>query len=543
MPRPQRNPRKQPADELTLLERELGITERLPTLEELFTLPAPVGVGVTTATPVQRALAHLLEGKPIPDRLWDDPWENYAVRQTFGNERPIVTDEIQIISGVRGAKTYLCVLAAILMTQRVSFPTPILPGERPRINFVSQVTDLVEQALGYVRGLIRSVPSIQALLFEQPTDGSDTFVFRHPSGVPIEITIVAAAKAGATLVSRWCAGVLFDEFPRMASSEDSVKGVDEMMRAVRGRMLPGALIMYVGSPVGRIGTAFKMFTENFGKAGAKIAVARAKGPWLNPIWWTPANCNALKSKDYDAWLNDVEAEFRDIETAFLSSLQVDSCVRPTPITYGYDPSKVYTAVMDPGTRGNSWTFGIAHTDDNRRFHVDLAMQWTGSQAQPLSPRAVLKDLKPILDEYHIETVKSDQHMADALRDLAQLEGIGFTSIAITSKIKNTAFQSLKVRINASLLDLPPVDYLRDDLVNLRLRIDSDSNPKVIVVETNDGRHCDYASMLALLCGSYIEETHAAEQGIQPRRPGLEEEDEPPPRDWWDDDDELQASGW
>jgi hypothetical protein len=319
--------------------------------------------------------------------------------------------------------------------------------------------------------------------------------------------------------------------------------VDEMMRAVRSRMLPGALIMYVGSPVGRIGTAFKMFMENFGKVGAKVAVARAKGPWLNPIWWTPANCNALREKDPDAWLNDVEAEFRDTETAFLSSLQVDACVRPAPPALSFDPSKTYTAVMDPGTRGNSWTLGIAHTDDNRKFTVDLAMQWTGSSAEPLSPRAVLHDVKAVLDLYHIQTVLSDQHMADALRDLAQIEGIGFTSIAITPKLKNTAYQSLKIRVNGCLLELPPVPYLRDDLVNLRLRINSDGTPRIIVVETNDGRHCDYASMLALLCGSYIEETHAPGTESARPEPGLEEEQDAPAREWFDDDHELEASGW
>jgi hypothetical protein len=108
---------------LEQLERQLGIDEGFPSLEELVTSAKPAGVGVKTATPVQRAIMCVLDGVPIRDELWDDPWEDFAVRKTFGDVRPSVTDEAQVLSGVRGLKTVMAVCAAIRMTQRVTFPT------------------------------------------------------------------------------------------------------------------------------------------------------------------------------------------------------------------------------------------------------------------------------------------------------------------------------------------------------------------------------------------------------------------------------------
>lgn len=524
------------------LERAYGVVaDSFPSLEALVTGPKPQGVGVTSATAVQRAIMCVLEGKPVRDELWAAP----EVQETFGGVRPQVRDEALIMSGVRGLKTVMAVCAAICMTQRVTFPTDLVAGEEPRVNFVSERKDLADAALKYLKGFVRTIPALQAILAEEPTPGGDTVRLKHPSGSVIEIKVVAASRAGATLVSRWCAGMLFDEAPRMASNEDSVKGIEEMLAAVRSRMLPGAMIMYVGSPVGRIGPIYKMFTDNWQKPDAPIVVAKAKGHWLNPIWWTPARREALKAKDFDSYLTDVEAEFRDVETSFFASRSVDEAVRPSPAVLAPEKGKKYTAIIDPATRRNSWTFGIAETDDNVRFRVCLAMQWTGTPTSPLRPTEVFREMKPVLTDYGIETVISDQYAADAMRDIALTHGIGLTSITITPKLKMAMFQSLRVRLDSGLMDLPPVDQLRDDLINVRLRILRSGDPIIVLPETADGRHCDFAAMLGLLCGSYIEENVIAEQlasAIQAPKDPFEDEDEPK-RTWWDDDDKLEASGW
>ncbi len=524
---------------LDAAERAFGMNAEFPSLEELVTLPKPKGFGLVTATPTQRAVMCLLDGRPVPDHLWAVP----EVRATFGDVRPEVCDEFMCLSGVRGAKTTMGVAAAICMTQRVSFPSDLMAGEMPRVNFVSERMDLVKGALRLLKESAREIPAIQAILYEQPLDSSDYIILRHPSGVPIEIKVVAASREGVTLVSRWCAGMLFDEAPRMASNEDSVKGIEEMLSAVRSRMLPGARIMYIGSPVGRIGPMYKMFTQWFGKPDAPVTVARAKGPWLNPIWWTPERIEALKKKDFDSYLNDVEAEFRDVEQSFFSSIAVDSAVRQAPLVLAPEPGKSYTAVIDPATRRNAWTLGIAETEDNVRFRVCLAMQWMGSNTEPLSPNKVFAEMKPTLERYGVSTVISDQYAADAMKDIALTHGIGLTSITITPKLKIAMNQSLKVRLDAGLMELPPEPQLRDDLVNVRVRVDKHGDPKIILPETSDGRHCDYAAMLALLCGAYIEESVILDVVKKIEEMTFDAEDEERPREWFDDDRLCDAAGW
>ncbi len=524
-------------------EAELGIAPAFPTLEELVTAPKPHGIGVVTATPVQRAIMCVLDGLPIRDELWADP----QVQETFGGCVPRVDyEELLLMSGVRGLKTVMCVAAAICMTQKVTFPTELLAGEEPRVNFVSERKDLADAALDYLKGFVQTVDCLRDILVEVPTDGADHVRLRHPSGATIEIKIVAASRAGSTLVSRWCAGMLFDEAPRMASNEDSVRGIQDMLAAVRSRMLPGAKIMFVGSPVGRIGFVYKLFNDNWQKENSPIVVAKAKGPWLNPFWWTVARMQALKEKDPDSYLTDVEADFRDVETSFFASRSIEASIRQTPLIIAPEKGKKYTAIIDPATRRNAWTFGIAETDNNVSFRVCLAMQWMGTPSTPLRPTEVFKEMKPILVDYGIETVISDQYAADAMRDIALTHGIGLTSITITHKLKMAMFQSLRVRLDSGLMELPPVDLLRDDLINVRLRILRSGDPMIVLPETADGRHSDYAAMLGLLCGSYIEENvlNAENQNGAPTAPRdpFDDEDEPN-KLWWDDDEELEASGW
>jgi hypothetical protein len=527
---------------LDSLEQQFGdkTSELFMSLEELVTSPKPDGVGVTTATNVQRAIMRVLDGKPVGDTLWSD----LLVQETFGGVRPEIRDEALILSGVRGLKTVMAVCAAICMTQRVTFPTDLVAGEVPRVNFVSERKDLADTALDYLKGFVRTVPALKAILVEDPNANDDFVRLRHPTGATVELKVVAAARAGATLVSRWCAGMLFDEAPRMASDEDSVRGIEEMLRAVRSRMLPGAMIMYVGSPVGRIGPIYKMFTDNWQKPGAPIVVAKAKGPWLNPFWWTEDRIQALKAKDFDSYLTDVEADFRDIETSFFASRSIDSAVRQHPPVVAPEKGRKYTAIIDPATRRNAWTFGIAETEDNVRFRVCLAMQWIGSPTAPLRPTLVFAEMKPILESYGVETVISDQYAADAMRDIALTHGIGLSSITITPKLKMAMFQSLRVRLDSGLMELPPVEQLRDDLINVRLRVLRNGDPAIVLPETADGRHCDYAAMLGLLCGSYIEVSPGDDQPeAANQNSGDPFDDEERPRSWWDDDAELAANDW
>lgn len=490
----------------------------------------PAGFGLRTATPVQRACAWLLAQKPIPNRLWDVS----DVQAAFGGVRPFATpdwkcNEFAVLAGVRSAKTTLAAMAAVFSTQNVNLSTGpgahMIAGEVPRVSVVSERSDLAAVAFGYIKGAVMSSPALKGLLVGEPT--ADTITLRHPSGRPIEVCVIAGSRAGASLVARWCAGMIFDEAPRMASEQDGVVNLKEMRTAVRGRILDGAFIFYPGSPWGNVGTLYDMFQQNWQKPSPSVFFVKAPGTVMNPIWWTPERAEELRLKDPDAYKTDVLAEFRDPESAMYSSASVDLAMHRTELVLPPEDGKTYTAAMDPGTRGNAWSFGIAETEDNVRFKVMFVKEFIGSQARPLVPSEVFREMAPDLQAYRCSgSVKTDQWAVDALRELALQQGIGLSPLTITSANKVKLYESIRVRLDSHFLDLPPDTKLRSDLLGVKKRLTGDGF-KVVLPETADGRHCDYAAMLALLCGDYLQSSTEERYHLQRKaaREALEDDDD------------------
>lgn len=493
------------------LEARLAAEVGWQSLEHLVT--SPDGFGLDTATNVQRAYCWVLQDNTIPDKYWAD--EN--VQKTFGGVRPTARSphmarEVLLLAGVRGAKTLICAAACVWFALKVRLDVGVgrylKRGERPRVSLVAARADNAREAYNYVRGALTEQPKLQPLLRGEPK--RDWLTVLHPSGREIDIKVVAmSAKQGVNLVSRWSAGVLFDEAPRMVADDAEGKvNLDGMVRGVRTRMLAGAPIMYIGSPVGAIGYVYKLFNDNFGKDPNRITVGRSRGSWLNPTHWTPERIESLKNNPltYDDYLTDECAEFRDVETQMFSSVMVDKATRADPIVVPPDERRKYTAVMDPGTRGNAWALIVAETEDNVRFRVVLAHEWQGSAMQPLNTYQVLAETRDMLKPYGLTTVTTDQWASDPIRDIALTLGLGVSPMPFTAQNKYKRYKAVQTRLNSGLLELPPIENVRKDLLGVKQLVLGSGDLKIRLPETEDGRHCDFAAVLALLCGGYLEET-------------------------------------
>jgi hypothetical protein len=538
--------------DLAQLGAHLSAHTSWESLEELVT--SHEGFGLETATPTQRAVCWVLQNNTVPDHLWGDP----IVREAFGGERPTprsphIAREVLMLAGIRGAKTLICSAAVLWFSINARLdigPGKYLkPGERPRASLVSARLDNAQEAYNYLHGALTSKPRLMPLLVGNPT--ATKFTIRHSSGVLIDIKVVAMSKHGVNLISRWCVVVLFDEAPRIASSESDGKvNLKGMVSGVRARLLHGAPIIYIGSPIGAIGYCYDLFNNNWGKPGNRVTVIKAKGRWLNPFVWTPEVEAALKVSDYDTWLTDCEAEFRDVEMQMFSSAALEICFRHDPLVRQPVAGKVYTAWMDPGMRRNAWTFLIAETSDNIRFDICLVMEWQGAQAKPLDSFEVLREIKTLIQPYGIVSVASDQYAVDAIRDIARSVGVQIHELAFTGQNKTKRYLSVKTRVNAGFFSIPYSDVFRADMLNVKEVIQSDGTVKIKLAETEDGRHCDFAAGLALLCGGYLEESdeegHARKQDEAPT-----EDDEQFVTDdsfaarsarEWDGDDEREDAG-
>jgi hypothetical protein len=512
-----------------------------------------LGFGLQTATPLQRAICWALQGEEVPAELWNMPMgkDMPPVSEAFGGVMPPPgATEVLLLCGVRGAKTLIasaaCVWHALTADLSGSAGLSMRAGEIPRVSLVSRLTDNAREAYNYIVGAFASSWALKPFLAREPK--ADLIELLHPSGQRVAIKVIAMTGSGVSLVSRWAVSVIFDEAPRMASEDDGVVNLEEQVRAVRSRLIRGGKIMYIGSPYGAKGFVYDIFEKNWKKPAATVAVVKALGFWMNPIWWTPERCRELEATAPDDYRVDVLAEFRDPESQLFGAHILDAILRKEAFAIPYESGKRYVAVMDPAATTNAWTFGVAESPDNRKFTVVYTRQWKAAKHESLSPKAVLTEIKDICDAYKVPSVLTDQYSSDALRDIAADLGLGLASLAITVANKTRMWLALLTRAESGLLDVPNVPNMRQDFMNVVKRLGRGTQPQIVLKQTADGRHADYAAMLALLCGGYLD---AYELDAPPEKRAVAKmywelteeeredlEDREVLRDMWQDDEPL-----
>jgi hypothetical protein len=487
--------RKPPPHEDQWLQQAGAALVRERTLEELLTLKS--GFGLTTASPVQRAVCRIIDGRPL-GALAADPFVKSAIGDpaALPKGKP---DEVLIISGIRTAKS-LTAAATSVRASQICDMSGLGDGEVPRVSIVSLTTDLARVVFDHLLGNILARPALRAILLEEPS--TDSLLLRHPSGRPVEIKVVAGARAGASLVARWSAGCIFDEAPRMVGSEDGVVNYDDCHAAVLGRLLPGAQIISIGSPWAPFGPIYNRVIEFTGKPSKSLVVVRAPAHHMNPVTWTADKIAELRTKNEAVYRTDILGEFADPSSSLFSSGELERVTRKAPAELPFESGFDYGATMDPATRGNAWTFTVGAkkrgTDDfQKRIVVVLAKQWIGSKVEPLSPDTVMREIAATCKTYGIDVVTTDQYAADALRDIAERYGLALRVETITAQRKVELFQDLQTKIGEESIELPPDPVLRADLLSVRKRV-TQNGIGIELPKTSDGRHADYAPAVALL---------------------------------------------
>jgi hypothetical protein len=469
------------------------------TLESLFTNRK--AFAIETATPVQIAACRAADGRPLGD-LWDNP----DVRAAFGGVKPPekAPFEFLLLAAERSAKSIFVSAGAVRASQNCDV-SKLKPGDVPRIPVVSTDKDAAEATFNHIANNVTQRPALRALLVGNPK--TDTVVLRHPSGIPVEIKVVALARYASTLVSRWFASVIFDEATRMSGESDGVKNLGEARLAVQARILPGGQLFDVGSPYAPQGPIYDLVQEHHGKPTEEICVVRAPGPMMNPGHYTPQFCERLRQRNPVSYRINVLCEFTDPEEAFFASVEVDKNVRELPLRRPAEQRFQYVATMDPATRGNSWTLMVGSCAGYGgpggvmpRYRIDVATQWTGSKAAPLNVDLVFQEMAEILLPYGVSVVITDQYAVDALAVTAERHGITLQSQTYDTEKFVKMCDTIKLLLGAECLELPPDRQVRADLIAARKRVTL-SGYRVVLPRTGDGRHADYVPALALFAAN------------------------------------------
>jgi hypothetical protein len=366
---------------------------------------------------------------------------------------------------------------------------------------------------GHLAGTMLARPVLRSLLIGEP--GGESLLLRHPSGRAVEVCVAAGARAGANVVSVWLTGVAFEEYPRQAGeAQGAAVNYDSQLSAASGRVVDGGQILSVGSPWAPFGPAFERHATSFGKPSPERVVIKATGPMMNPTWWTPARCESLQRSNPTAYTTDVLAEFADPSSSCLAQSDVRHAVRKDGPAVLPPRSGVWlVAAMDPGARGNAWTLALLASsrdaDGTDRFEVAIAKEWRGSSMAPLSPGHVLTQIRQLLAPWGLRRVYTDQHSADAIRDLGARVGL---EVSIRTVVpgnqredrpvnpltihKNDMMEGLAAAFQTRVMSIPDDRTLISDLLSIR-RVVTRMGVSYDLPTTADGRHADYAPAIAM----------------------------------------------
>ena len=481
------------------------IAERAPaTLEQLVT--SRDYFALTKATDLQRAICRLADGRPLGE-LASHP----DVLEAIGDVSLLPSSppkRLVLLGATRSAKSLISAAGGIRMAMTCDV-SGLSAGEIPRVSIVSLRLDLADVIRTHLIGNLLARPKLKALLLEEPT--AEGVLLRHPSGRPIEIKIVAGARAGATLVARWSAGVIFDEAPRMIGASDGVVNLDDALHAIHSRML--GPIWEVGSPWAPFGPVYKIAIAHEGRPSADIVVVRAKGPAMNPSWWTPERVESLRVNDPTAYRTDCMVQFADPEETLLPSEMLTKIATGTgeTRTAGHE----YVAAMDPATRGNAWTLAISTRRAGKRVLVK-ARQWIGSPTSPLDPDEVLKDIANECAAYGVNAAETDQWSSDSLRALARRYGLLLVEWPLSHEEGVEAYLDLQRWCARGEVELLADPVVLEDLKRVKKRV-TQGGLAIVLPLTNDGRHCDYAPAVMRSLRRYCQEARPIEANEAQRR--------------------------
>jgi hypothetical protein len=472
-------------------ERSLAKAD-LPSLEHLFC--SPDYFGIEDATPLQRAICRIVEGRPLGS-LAEHPHVRLAVGDV--SSLPRVAPSVAVLcAAVRGGKSALAAAGGWSAAMRCP-DEGFTPGERPRVPIVSVHKDQAQPTLDHLVGALENRPRMRDSVILPMT--ADTVALRHPSGREVEIKVTAGARAGATLAARWLAACTFDEAPRMVGVDAGIVNLDDMLRTVEARML--GPIWLVGSPWAPFGPVYDLVQEHHGRPTPECVVIRARGDWLNPRYWTPERQAQLQRRNPTAYRTDFEADFADPAEALIPSATIEACTRAEPIEVPPHPLHTYTAAIDPASRSNAFTLVVA-TREGKRVRVVLARQWKPLPGHPLKLDEVLGHIAALLRPYRVTSIDSDDWSGDALVALARAVGLTLVPWADGAADVSEMYLELSRRMALGEVELPPDGEMRSDLVRCQRAV-TQAGVTVHLPKTRDGRHCDYVPALARVVRAYL----------------------------------------
>ena len=417
--------------------------------------------------------------------------------------------QIWAVVGRRAGKTSQ--LMSIILVYEALFgghDEYIQADQKGMIYYIAQREDVALENLNLIRSVIRSSAILEGELVK---DNADGLLFKNNIRIVPSSPSIKAQRGIAVPV------VAMDEVAFWYNDPSAANPDYEVERAVAFAQLqfPHSKRVGISTPWTEEGLLWKYHkagtegcklpVENRRPYRGKLSVFATTAAFENPSI-SRKKLEELRLEDSDAFERETLCKFMGSVSGFISKELVriaeqkgqghaqrapefDGTVIPT-----------YVAAIDPAFRGDSFTFCIAHKDATGNIIIDVLKMEVPIKGTKLNPKTVLASLKPLLDEYGISTIYSDQYQFESLRELALDMGFNIEVVDFTNKSKSKIYGNLESVINQRKLSLLDGDLNEaakaavTQLIQLEKRRLQTGN---VQISAPQGKHDDVATVIAL----------------------------------------------
>lgn len=405
----------------------------------------PLLGGFVEASPGQRLVLRLLDGLPPANAEQRELFEAIASR-AWGEDLATPRRTVALIMGADSGKS---LTAALLLLHRALFAdlSGLRPGQRGVGLLVAPDTRLARIPLDYIKGIIETSPVIAAEVEGDPL--AETIRFTRGS----EVTILPATIGGRATRGRRFVSVILEETAYFRDQDYTVNDQD-IVRAVRPRLLPGAQLVAISTPYRKLGWLYEIFRAEHGRS-RRALVLQAPTAVMRPDK-SAASIEDEYLEDPTSAAAELGAEFLENVSDFLSAADVeavtDEGVDRRPPEDGFH----YTAATDPsGLRNDHWALTVfgRRGEEVRQF---VSTAWPPG----ISVDRLIGELSAILKPFGLTTLVSDQYGSEVTKAHFTRAGINvqerpFTSSANSAKALGfKALKELIVGRQIRLLDDP-----------------------------------------------------------------------------------------
>lgn len=358
--------------------------------------------------------------------------------------------ECYAVCGRRGGKSRICSLILAFESIFGNWRERVAPGERAWAFCIATDKDQAHLIMSYAEAFIR--------LFDNPKakDKKDRSLIESQTQDEINLTngVSIAVKSCTFRASRGYSTclVILDELAFMRD-EFSANPAQEIVISVLPGLIPGARLVGISTPYGKLGYLWQVFREHYGKEDSDILVWKADTLTMNPLY-DQAMIKRLSARD-PALAAEYAAEFREDVSAFLPLELIE--LSATGQQALPESGRAYTAFVDPsGGRSDSMTIAIAHMD-GEKIIVDRMVE----RQAPFDPQEVVKEFSDLIKAYSLRSATSDRYGGVWVSDSFMKQGIRMDMAELSAS---------EIYLNfAALLSSGRVELIDDERLTLQLQ--------------------------------------------------------------------------